>query len=186
MRGRGLTRLLVPLQIFLLLGSLFLPALAAAATIQTDLWVYQDGDTVTVTGDGFGPSELVDFVTTDPNGAVIDQGSVSADDLGNVTYAFTLHATVAGIYGEVATGESSGLSASTEFDPGPSVASVVSQSTTEGSASHPISVTVKMGGGTSPSTIPVYWRTQNGSATGGAACGPGVDFVAISQLPGVN
>ena len=84
MRGRALTRLLVPLQIFLLLGSLFLPALAAAATIQTDLWVYQDGDTVTVTGVEYGANEAVSFVTTDPNGVVVDSGTATTDDVGNV------------------------------------------------------------------------------------------------------
>jgi hypothetical protein len=104
-------------QAMLLLATLLLPALVAAATIQTDLFVYQDGDTVTVTGDGFGPGELVDYVTTDPEGIVVDTGNSNSDDLGNVSYAFTLHATVSGIYTVIATGEASGLSATTQFDP---------------------------------------------------------------------
>ena len=58
-------------------------ASAIAANIQTDLFVYQNGDTVTVTGDGFGPTETVDVVTTDPNAAVVDSGSATTDDLGN-------------------------------------------------------------------------------------------------------
>src|SRR4051812_16691135 len=117
MRVSGVVRLTAALQMFLLLGSLFLPALASAATIQTDLWVYQDGDTVTVTGVEYGANEVVDFVTTDPAGTVVETGSASSDDLGNVTYAFTLHATVEGIYDVVGTGETSGLTASTQFDP---------------------------------------------------------------------
>lgn len=117
MRAKGL-RLLTATQAFLLVASLFLPALAAAATISTDLWVYQDGDTVTVTGVEYGANEVVDFVTTDPLGAVVDSGSAPTDELGNVTYAFVLTATVDGIYDVVGTGETSGLSASTQFDPG--------------------------------------------------------------------
>jgi hypothetical protein len=117
MRAKGLVRLLTATQIFLLVGSLFLPALASAATIQTDLFIYQDGDTVTVSGVEFGPSEVVDFVTTDPLGAVVDSGSSTSDDTGNVTYAFTLHVTVGGLYTATGTGETSGYSASVQFDP---------------------------------------------------------------------
>src|SRR5437867_3272002 len=50
------------------LMGLLVAAPAFAANIQTDLFVYQDGDTVTVTGDGFGTPEAVDFTATDPNG----------------------------------------------------------------------------------------------------------------------
>ena len=46
MAGRFSLRALAFLQAMLLLATLLLPALAAAATIQTDLFVYQDGDTV--------------------------------------------------------------------------------------------------------------------------------------------
>src|SRR5881227_3987323 len=46
------------------------PIAALAATIQTDLFVYQNGDTVTVTGDGFGAAEDVDLpVHLDDDGA---------------------------------------------------------------------------------------------------------------------
>src|SRR5215212_1723635 len=116
MRARFL-RVITATQVFLLLASLILPGMVAAATIQTDLWVYQDGDTVTVTGVEYGANEVVDFVTTDPNGVVVDTGAASTDDLGNVAYAFTLHATVGGIYDVVGTGGTSGLTASTQFDP---------------------------------------------------------------------
>jgi hypothetical protein len=117
MRAKGLVRLLTATQIFLLVGSLFLPALASAATIQTDLFIYQDGDTVTVSGVEFGANEVVDFVTTDPSGTIVDSGSATGDDTGGVTYAFTLHATEAGLYEVVGTGETSGLAATTQFDP---------------------------------------------------------------------
>ena len=93
------------------------PASAAATEITTDLWVYQDGDTVTVTGIDFGPNEVVDFVTTDPNGVLVDTGSATTDATGGVVYPFVLHATVTGIYDVIATGETSGLTAVTQFDP---------------------------------------------------------------------
>jgi Glucodextranase, domain B len=118
MRGR-IVRFTAAFQALLLMGTLVVPALVAATGITTDLWVYQDGDTVTVTGIDYGPNEVVDFVTTDPNGVVIDTGSASSDSLGGLTYAFLLHATVSGIYDVVATGETSGLTATTEFDPVP-------------------------------------------------------------------
>src|SRR5437867_696995 len=73
-----------------------LPALAA--TIQTDLFVYSHGDTVTVTGDDFGPVEAVDLVTTDPNSSPVDQGTSTTDDAGHLTYQFTLAVTVPGLY----------------------------------------------------------------------------------------
>ncbi|HUQ43753.1 MAG TPA: PxKF domain-containing protein [Candidatus Limnocylindria bacterium] len=110
-------RYLAAIQALLLLASLVVPALAAATEIQTDLWVYQDGDTVTVTGIDFGANEVVDFLTTDPNGVVVDTGSASSDGSGGVVYAFVLHATVEGIYDVVATGATSGLTATTQFDP---------------------------------------------------------------------
>jgi Glucodextranase, domain B len=104
-------------QATLLLAMLLAPALAAAATIQTDLFVYQDGDTVNVTGVEYGASEVVDFVTSDPDGTVVDTGSATSDDLGNVAYSFTLHVTLPGLYTVVGTGETTGLSASVQFDP---------------------------------------------------------------------
>src|SRR5882672_1865022 len=85
-------------QALLLMASLVLPALAAATGITTDLWVYQDGDTVTVTGVDFGANEVVDFVTTDPDGVVVDTGAAPSDELGGVVYQFVLHATQSGIY----------------------------------------------------------------------------------------
>ena len=50
MRARRFLKFTAAIQATLLLASLFLPALAAATTIQTDLFVYQDGDTVNVSG----------------------------------------------------------------------------------------------------------------------------------------
>jgi hypothetical protein len=104
----------IVLSAFVLLFSLQ-PALATS--IQTDLWVYNNGDTVTVSGEGFGPDESVNLTTTDPNGTVVDQGTAQSDPIGGFTYAFTLNATVGGIYDVLAVGDPSGLSASTQFDP---------------------------------------------------------------------
>jgi hypothetical protein len=88
-----------------------------ATSISTDLWVYQQGDTVNVSGDGFDPSENVEIVTTDPNAIEVDRGTVLSDANGNIAYSFLLNSDVPGIYDVVATGLSSGLSASTQFDP---------------------------------------------------------------------
>ena len=102
---------------FLLVAQTLAPMAAIAATIQTDLFVYQNGDTVTVTGDGFGPTEVVDLVTTDPAATVVDQGTATTDGAGSLTYQFILSATVPGLYDVTATGKTSGLTASTQFDP---------------------------------------------------------------------
>ena len=76
MRGR-IVRFTAAFQALLLMGTLLVPALVAATGITTDLWVYQDGDTVTVTGVDYGLNEVVDFVTTDPDGVVVDSGFVA-------------------------------------------------------------------------------------------------------------
>jgi hypothetical protein len=171
-------RALAFLQAMLLLAMLVLPALAAATEITTDLWVYADGDTVNVSGIDFGPSEVVDFVTTDPDGTVVDSGTSTSDEAGNVAYSFVLNVTVGGLYTVVGTGESSGLTASVQFDP-LSISSVDNASTVEGSASHVQNVTIKIGG--SGSAITVFWRTQApANATAGASCAAGVDFVTTS------
>src|SRR3990170_6119519 len=95
----------------LLFGSV---ASVFAASIVTDLWVYNDGDTVTVTGTDFGPTETVDLVTTDPNGTVVDSGSAQTDEAGEFAYSFLLVVTVTGIYTVTATGRDSGLNATTQ------------------------------------------------------------------------
>jgi hypothetical protein len=125
MRAR-VVRLTAAFQALLLMATLLVPALVAATGITTDLWVYQDGDTVTVTGVDYGPNEVVDFVTTDPAGVVVDSGSASSDDAGGVTYTFTLHVTVGGVYDVVGTGETSGLTATTQFDPPNTITTITS------------------------------------------------------------
>jgi hypothetical protein len=96
---------------------LFAVAPALATSIQTDLWVYQYGDTVSVSGDGFGAAEAVEIVTTDPYGVEVDRGTAQTDDVGYFSYSFVLLSDVPGIYDVVATGLLSGLSATTQFDP---------------------------------------------------------------------
>jgi hypothetical protein len=114
-RGALWTRLL---SLVLSLAVLLLAVAPALATsIATDLWVYASGDTVNVSGDGFAPSENVEIVTTDPNGVVVDDGTALSDIDGNLAYSFVLAADVPGIYDVVATGLSSGSTASTQFDP---------------------------------------------------------------------
>ena len=116
MRAR-VVRFAAAFQALLLMATLVVPALAAATEISTDLWIYNDGDTVTVTGVDFGADEVVDFITTDPEGVVVDTGSANSDASGGVVYAFILNVTVGGIYTVVATGRSSSLTATTQFDP---------------------------------------------------------------------
>src|SRR5437867_3146455 len=117
-KGRVWRRLLTAVTSALLLAQPALaPVAGLAATIQTDLFVYQNGDTVTVTGDGFGPSETVDLVTVDPVGAVVDQGTAASDAAGNFSYQFVLNTTFGGLYTVTARGETSAVSASTQFDP---------------------------------------------------------------------
>ncbi len=94
-------------------------AALAEPSLVTDMWVYNDGDTVTVSGAGFAPSEVVDLVTTDPDGVQVDSGEAGADADGSFTYQFVLHATQSGIYNIVGTGRTSGLSATAQFDPPP-------------------------------------------------------------------
>ena len=102
----------------LVLGVLIAQALPAfAATIQTDLWVYEVGDTITVTGDGFGEDEAVELVTTSPTGVEIDRGTTGSDTAGAISYQFVLDRDESGIYDVVATGLTSGLMAATQFDP---------------------------------------------------------------------
>ena len=116
MRAR-VARFTAIFQAFFLMATLVLPALASAAEISTDLWIYQYGDTVTVTGVDFGADEDVTVVTTDPFGAGVDSGVAHTDATGGFTYAFVLLSDVPGIYDVAATGLGSGLSASTQFDP---------------------------------------------------------------------
>jgi hypothetical protein len=110
-----LTRLLVAAGIIFAISVQSLPAIAA--TIQTDLFIYMNGDTVTVTGDGFGPAETVDVVTTSPTAAPVDSGTADTDDLGNFSYRFILSTDESGLFDVVATGRTSGLEATTQFDP---------------------------------------------------------------------
>src|SRR5438552_8053829 len=113
-----MTRLIRALSTLLVAVAVVGPgASAIAANIQTDLFIYQNGDVVTVTGDGFGASETVDLVTTDPAGGVVDRGTAATDGAGNFNYQFVLNVTVRGLYDVNATGANSALTASTEFDP---------------------------------------------------------------------
>lgn len=117
LRARRGHRLIAGLQALLIVASMLAPVAALAAEIQTDLWVYNDGDTVTVTGVDFGPAETVELVTTDPFGTLVDRGTTLTDAAGGLTYQFVLTLTSGGIYDIVATGQTSGLVATTQFDP---------------------------------------------------------------------
>src|SRR5436309_5599451 len=97
-KGRVWRRLLTAVTSALLLAQPALaPVAGLAATIQTDLFVYQNGDTVTVTGDGFGAAETVDVFTTDPAAAVVDRGTATTDVQGAFSYQFVLAATLPGL-----------------------------------------------------------------------------------------
>ncbi len=115
--ARGAFRSRLMASVLSLTVIVFAIAPAIATSIATDLWIYQTGDTVNVTGDGFWADEQVELVTTDPYGVETDRGTVSADAGGFIAYSFVLLSDVPGIYDILATGLSSGLTAATQFDP---------------------------------------------------------------------
>src|SRR5215212_5304370 len=84
------------------------------ATIETELWVYNNGDTVTVMGADFGPTEIVDVVTSDPEGNLVDAGQATTGTNGGFSYSFVLNTEATGLFDVVATGETSGLTAATQ------------------------------------------------------------------------
>ena len=93
MRARNLLRFTAALQAFLLLATLFLPALAAAA-VSTDQADYSPGSVVTISGDnsdgaGYLPGETVDVVVSGPNGYAASCSAV-ADDAGAWSCQVTL------------------------------------------------------------------------------------------------
>src|SRR5215471_8550712 len=96
--------------------AVFLPG--ALADVSTDLQTYQIGDTVYITGDGMDQGETVDVDVTNPNNALVQHHAVPADDQGSFSDTYVIpDDAVAGIYTVTATGESSGKSFSTTFDP---------------------------------------------------------------------
>jgi YDG domain len=120
MRARSLLRFTAALQAFLLLATLFLPALAAAA-VSTDQADYSPGSVVTISGDnsdgaGYLPGETVDVVVSGPNGYAASCSAV-ADDAGAWSCQVTLWDSLlaVGAYGYTATGDQSGVIESGTF-----------------------------------------------------------------------
>jgi hypothetical protein len=93
-------------------------AAVASASVQTDGYNYLPGDTVSITGNEMQPLETVMVQVTFPDGSLAQQHEVAADDQGAFADAYILPLDApAGVYGVVATGETSGARFTTEFDP---------------------------------------------------------------------
>jgi hypothetical protein len=96
-------------------------AAVAFADVQTDQYYYQIGDTVYITGNGMQGGEAVFVEVNYPDGTLAQHHEVPADEFGNFTDTFTLaDGMPAGDYTVVATGQASGSTFTTTFDPAPS------------------------------------------------------------------
>ncbi|HEY8870310.1 MAG TPA: PxKF domain-containing protein [Candidatus Limnocylindrales bacterium] len=120
MRARRFVRFTAAIQAFLLLASLFIPALAAAGsspTIASDQADYAPGAIVTLTGTGWDPAEAVHIFVNDNDGQTWTYSAdVVADDQGGFTTSFTLPSWFVATYTAVATGSSSGTGTTTFTD----------------------------------------------------------------------
>src|SRR5919112_995310 len=114
--------------LFMVLGLLLaVPAIAlaqdstvstsAAPTIQSDLPDYAPGDTVTLTGSGWQPAEVVHIFVNDDIGQTWGRNvDVTADQSGNITDQFQLPSTFVAVYKVTATGATSGTATTTFTD----------------------------------------------------------------------
>jgi hypothetical protein len=90
----------------------------AGASVQTDRWLYAQGDTVQITGDEMLPGEAVVVDVFLPDGSLSQSHEVVADDGGAFSDTYTLASDApGGIYDVVATGAVSGSVFRTQFDP---------------------------------------------------------------------
>ncbi|HYN69426.1 MAG TPA: hypothetical protein VEX41_04375, partial [Candidatus Eisenbacteria bacterium] len=120
MRAHAVVRCTAALQVFLLMATLVLPALASAA-VWTDQADYSPGSVVTISGDnsdgaGYLAGETVDVVVSGPNGYA-SSCSATADEAGAWSCQVTLWDTelAVGAYTYTATGQTSGVSQSGTF-----------------------------------------------------------------------
>ena len=99
---------------FLMLGTVL-----AFATVQTDQYLYNFGDTVQITGDEMAAGEAVSVDVNFPDSSPAQHHEVQADEAGNFSDSFYLaEGMPAGDYLVVATGQSSENVFTTTFDPG--------------------------------------------------------------------
>ncbi len=183
MRARNPFRFIAALQAFLLLATLFLPALTAAA-VWTDQADYSPGSVVTISGDNsdgaaYLRGETVDVVVTGPNGYAASCSAV-ADDAGAWSCQVTLWDTelAVGDYSYTATGQTSGVTETGTFSDSSHLTGVDNLSAFEGNADHDVQVNVAINGS---GLLTVYWRTQaTGNATAGTSCGGTADYVTTS------
>jgi len=102
----------------------------AAASVSTDRWLYQAGETVQITGDEMWPGELVTVEVTYPDGSSAQVHEVVADAGGMFSDTYTLPMDApGGIYGLTATGQDSGNVFATTFDPPSPTTTTLSLST---------------------------------------------------------
>ena len=102
-----------------LAGALFLGAAGLArASVSTDAYYYNAGDTVHITGNQMSPGENVVVDVNLPDGTLGQAHTVAADSSGDFTDSYTLPTNAeGGVYTVVATGQSSGHVFTTTFDP---------------------------------------------------------------------
>lgn len=90
----------------------------ASASVSTDGYYYNAGDTVQITGDQMAPGENVTVDIDYPDGSLAQEHVVLADDSGNFVDSYIVPSGApAGVYAVVATGQSSGSVFTTTFDP---------------------------------------------------------------------
>ena len=88
------------------------------AAVSTDKWEYEYGETVQITGDEMTPGEEVSVDVSYPDGSLAQSHFVTADVNGNFDDSFYMELGLpAGIYLVTATGLSSGIVFTTDFDP---------------------------------------------------------------------
>jgi Calx-beta domain-containing protein len=147
--------------------------------ISADQQDYAPGSLVTLTGTGWNDGEAVNVFVNDDLGKTWSySNNVTADSNGDFTVLVTLPTTFVANYSVVATG-AFGETATTSFTDSTLNSVVPPASANEANGvSHVVNFTVHMTGSSTGS--PVFWRTNGGTATGGASCGPGVDYVSVT------
>jgi hypothetical protein len=111
-------RIYVPFIAALTATFLMLGTALAFASVSTDQYLYNYGDTVQITGDGMDAWEGVSVDVNFPDGSLAQYHQVAADELGDFSDSFYLaDGMPGGVYTVVATGLSSGNVYTTEFDP---------------------------------------------------------------------
>ena len=182
----------VPLIAALTVTFLMLGTAPAIASVQTDRYLYNFGDTVQITGDGMAASEVVAVDVYFPNASLAQHHEVAADEFGNFSDSFYLaEGMPGGIYDVVATGLSSGIVFTTQFDPAPAAPNNVGFIDGRFLAS-PTGITVQWAAASGANCYYVYRSTSplpslvSVSATGFSCSSAPAGVYAIVAAPGTS